>query len=80
MSIDISKLEQVFVFIYAKDRKIKALNIEDSKRLNKELLKEGWKHTQTLDVCVWIQYLHNNCEVVDLYDDVKSLSKVVGLK
>ncbi len=69
-------MQQTFVFIYAKGMEIKALNIEESKRLNDELLKEDWKHTQTLDACVWIQYLHNNCEDVDLYDEVKSLSKV----
>lgn len=67
---------QAFVFIYAKDKEIKVLNIEDSKRLNDSLIKDGWKHTQTIDACVWIQYLHNNCEDVDLFDEVKSLSKV----
>lgn len=67
---------QAFVFIYAKDKEIKALNIEDSKRLNDSLIKDGWKHTQTLDACVWIQYLYNDCEDVDLFDEVKSLSSV----
>ena len=69
-------MEHVFVFIYAKDKEIKVLNIEESKRLNDSLISEGWKHTQTLDACVWIQHLHNNCEDVDLLDEVKSLSKV----
>jgi hypothetical protein len=68
-------MEQVFVFIYAKGKEIKALNIEESKSLNDSLINEGWKHTQTLDACVWIQYLHNDCEDVDLFDEVKSLSK-----
>ena len=71
-------MDQVFVFIYAKDKEINALNIEDSKRLNDELLKGGWIHTQTLDACVWIQFLHNNCEDGDLFDEVKSLSQVVS--
>ena len=69
-------MEQVFVFIYAKDKEIKVLNIEESKRLNDSLISEGWKHTHTLDACGWIQYLHNDCEDVDLFDEVKSLSKV----
>jgi len=72
----IKTMEQVFVFIYAKGKEIKVLNIEESKRLDSELKSDGWKHTQTLDACVWIQYLHNNCEDVDLFDEVKSLSKV----
>jgi hypothetical protein len=69
-------MEQVFVFIYAKNKEIKVLNIEESKRLNDDLLKDGWKHTQTLDACAWIQYLHNDCEDVDLFEEVKFLSKV----
>lgn len=69
-------MEQVFVFIYAKDKEIKVLNIEESKRLNDSLISEGWKHTHTLEACGWIQYLHNDCEDVDLFDEVKSLSKV----
>ena len=40
-------MEQTFVFVYAKDGKIKALNIEESKRLQDELVKEEWVHTQT---------------------------------
>ena len=67
-------MEQIFVFIYAKDKKIRALNVEGVKRLNDSLIKEGWKHTQTLDACAWIQFLHNDCE--DLFDQVKYLSKV----
>ena len=69
-------MEQVFVFIYAKGKEIKALSIEESKRLNDSLIKEGWKHSQTLDACVWIQFLHNDCEDVDLFDEVNSLSNI----
>jgi hypothetical protein len=69
-------MEQTFVFIYAKGKKIKALNIEESKRLNDSLLKKGWKHTNTLDACRWIQYLYNECgSVDDIINEVKSLSK-----
>lgn len=64
-------MEKVFIFIYAKENEIKALNIEESKRLNDFLIKEGWKHTQTLDACVWIQYLCNECE--DLGDEIMSM-------
>jgi len=68
-------MNELFVFIYAKGIEIKALNIEESKRLNLKLLNEGWVHTQTLDACVYIQYLHNNCEDVDLIDEIRSLIK-----
>ena len=66
---------QTFVFVYAKDGKIKALNIDEAKRLQDELTKDGWMHTQTLNACVYIQYLHNDCEAVDLIDEMQSLTK-----
>lgn len=64
-------MEQVLVFIYAKCKEIKALNIEESKMLNDSLIKDGWKHTKTIDACVWIQYLCNDCE--DLGNEVMSM-------
>ena len=67
-------MEQTFVFVYARDGKIKALNIEESKRLHDELIKDRWVHTATLDACCYIQHLHNNCEDVDLIDEMKSLT------
>jgi hypothetical protein len=68
-------MEKLFVFIYAKGNEIKALNIDESKRNDAELKSDGWKHTQTLDVCTWIQFLHNDCEDDDLIYEVKSLSE-----
>lgn len=61
-------MEQVFVFVYSRDKKVKVLNIEEAKILNDSLINEGWKHTQTLNACAWIQYLCNDCE--DLRDEV----------
>jgi hypothetical protein len=72
-------MKQAFVFIYAKDKKIKVLSFEESKRLHNKLLKEGWKHTSTLDACMWIQFLYNNCENLDLLDEVKSLCEAKSL-
>ena len=69
-------MEQTFAFVYSKDGKIKVLNIEEAKRLQYELLKDGWVHTQTLDPCVYIQYLHNECEDVDLIEEIKTLTKL----
>lgn len=66
-------MEQVFLFVYAKNGKIKVLSIGEAKRLQDDLLKDGWVHTQTLDPCVYIQHLHNDCD--NLIDEMKSLSK-----
>lgn len=68
-------MEQSFVFVFAKDGKIKAINTEVAKRLQDELVKDGWIHTQTLDACVYIQYLHNDCKEADLINEMKSLTR-----
>ncbi len=64
-----------FVFVYAKNGKIKVLNIDSSIKNNNELINDGWVHTKTLDACVYLQYLHNNCEEVDLIYEITSLIK-----
>ena len=66
-------MEEVFIFIYAKDGKIKALNINESKRLDSKLKDDGWKHTTTLNASTYIQYLHNECR--NIIVEIKALSK-----
>jgi hypothetical protein len=67
-------MEGVILFVYAKNGKIKVLNIEEAKRLQDELKKGGWVHTQTLDPCLYIQYLHNDCDKFALIEEIKSLT------
>lgn len=64
-------MTQTFIFIYAKDGKIKALSLEDVD--TNKLKEDGWVHTTTLDGCRFIEYLHNDCPGV--WKEVKSLSK-----
>ena len=54
------------IFIYAKDGKVKVLNIEDAAAQAELLLSDGWKHTATLDSCTWIEYLCNSCYDVEI--------------
>jgi hypothetical protein len=68
------KMGQNFTFIYAKNGKIKALDIEKAKNMQNELFKDGWIHTKTLDACLYIQYLHNECEGNDLIEEIQSLN------
>ncbi len=68
-------MEQAFVFIYAKDGKIKAITLEDSLRFQDRLLKGGWVHTQTMDACRYLQYLHNECSDSDLIKDIRGLKE-----
>lgn len=64
------------VFIYHKEDKIKVLELDDSKALHIQMIEDGWKHTTTLNACAWIEYLFNQCDIEDLWDNVKSLSKI----
>jgi hypothetical protein len=70
-------MEEVIIFVYAKYGKIKVLGIDSVLRREEELLKDGWVHTQTLNACVFIQYLHNFCDWEDLFDEMKSLSNPI---
>lgn len=63
-----------FVFVYAKDKKIKVLGLEDSKNQEPGLLAEGWKHTQTINACAWLENLHNECTYSAILDEIISLS------
>lgn len=64
---------EVFVFVYAKDAKIIAFGIDDSRQQHNQLISDGWVHTQTLDACRFIEYLHNHCDVADLTYEMVSL-------
>jgi hypothetical protein len=68
-------MEQLFVFVYAKEGKIKCLSLEEAKKQSKGLIEDGWVHTQTLDPCLFIQYLHNDCDGDDLAIEIISLRK-----
>jgi hypothetical protein len=63
-----------FIFIYAKDGKIKALTHSQALEKENKLKDDAWSHTATLDVTTFLQYLHNDCEKEDLLNEVKSLS------
>ena len=67
-----------FVYYNAEQNKIKVLNLDnDNDKIQKnELLKSGWKHTATIDPCIWIEYLFNNAEDVDIIADVKELANI----
>lgn len=68
-------MEQVIIFVYAKDKEIKVLSHQESSEQHDELIKKGWTHTTSLNPCVWIKYLYDNCEEVHLMDEIKSLER-----
>lgn len=67
---------QNIVFVYAKDKKIKALGLDESKIQHNALILDNWVHTATMNACMWIEHLHN--ESKNWNDEIKSLSKKVN--
>lgn len=67
---------QTFIFIYAKDGKIKSLTLEEAKKVEKTLQKDGWKHVQTLDACTFLDYLYNECDDNEKIIELKQLVKI----
>ena len=65
-------MTQTFIFIYAKEGKIKALSLEDSKEIHEQLITGTWVYTGTLEGCRFIEELDNDCPGV--WKEVKSLS------
>ena len=60
------------IFVYAKDGKIKVIDLETAINGEEDKLKsEGYTHTATLDPCRFIEYLCNESKSV--VADVKGL-------
>ena len=67
---------QSLIFVYHNDEKkvIKVLSLSQAKERNDELLDSGWRHTATIDPCVWIEYLYNKTESIDIVSEIRELS------
>ena len=50
-----SQREPVYVFIFSDGKNIKALGLKDAKNEEQQLLDDGWKHTDTIDICTFIE-------------------------
>lgn len=61
------------VFVYHKDGKIKVLDLHTSYLEDKNMLSDGWQHTSTLNACMFIEYLFNQCEDVDIISEIRDL-------
>ena len=52
------------LFVYAKSGRVKCLPFGNSlgkmRKIERELLADGWKHTATLDPAAWIEHLMND--------------------
>jgi len=64
------------VFIYTKDGKIKALTLDQANSQHNDLIADGYTHTMSIDACLWIEYLHNDCK--KKIKEIKWLSEIKG--
>ena len=48
-----------YIFVYRKNDIIKCLDLVNSMKEDKKLIREGWKLTSTIDPIVFIENLHN---------------------
>lgn len=63
------------VFIYYKEAKIQVLDISNAKKSHNELLENGWKHKGTLNACVFLENLHNDCTPTDVVSKIVELGR-----
>lgn len=68
-------MEQAIIFIYANGKSIKALTIDIAEKSHHYLIKEGWKHTRTIDACAYIQYLYS-IPREEIADEIASLAEL----
>ena len=65
-----------FVFVYSKNDMIKVIGLEDATESHNDLINNGWVHTQTIDACKWIEFLHNSCNEYKIFNEIESISKI----
>jgi hypothetical protein len=59
-----------FLFIYAKEGKIKCLTVDEAHEEN--LTSEGWKHTATINPARWIEAMANgDRDPSDMLDEIQ---------
>ena len=59
-----------FVFVYAKDGKIRCLTADHGKEML-TLEDAGWKHTATLNTVYWIEAVVNGDNAIELINELK---------
>ena len=66
---------RTIVYVYAKDGKIMVLDTENSKALHPHLIEGGWKHTQTIDACLFIEKFYNKRYDIDFVQELNDLTE-----
>jgi len=64
---------QNFVFVYIFNGDYRCLGINEAQTIGKQLIKEGWKHTATLNPETWIEFMLNGNET-QRFEAIESIS------
>ena len=64
----------MILFIYAKDGNIKALDYDDAKLQHRSLIKQGYKHTATIDPAKFLEYLVQDTDE-EIINKIRELSR-----
>ena len=58
----IAAATESFLFVYRKDGEVKALTLETAKIEQAGLFASGWKHTDTLNGCVYVERMERGAQ------------------
>ena len=67
---------RAIVYVYAKDGKIMVLDTINARAFHAHFIEGGWKHTQTIDACLYIENLYNKRREIDLVQELNDLAKI----
>lgn len=66
---------QTFLFIYSRKGEVKVLNLNDATVFEQSKERKKWKHTATIDPCVFIENLCNRCPDEQIIDEINELKQ-----
>ncbi len=57
------------LFVYARDGEVKCINYDESIQCAAQMVRDGWKHTATIDPAKWIEAMCNDPGSIELTDE-----------
>lgn len=66
---------QTFLYIYSRKGESKVLNMYDNAIFEQTKERKKWKHTATIDPCVFIENLCNRCTDGQIIEEIMELKQ-----
>lgn len=66
---------KTFIFIYSRKGEVKVLNSYDSTISEQTKERKKWKHTATIEPCMFIEYLCNRCTDEQIIEEINELKQ-----